>query len=262
MKLKTGKLRKMRCRLEQPVQYELVISDELIPLNSFLNKSISLKFTGDIHCIHCNRKTNKSFQQGYCFPCYRELLDSQLCMIHPERCAFKGKCPTDNWVTEGHCKPHIIYLANSSGLKVGVTRETQVPTRWIDQGAIQALPIIKTDNRYEAGCIEVELKKHFNDKTNWRKMLKGEVEKIDLLKERDKVFSLLDNKNLGFIDSNVVGIDYPVVTFPEKITSLSFDKTPEVAGQLLGIKGQYLIFDKGVINIRKFGGYNVKFNSD
>ena len=250
----------MKSRLADPVHYELIVDDDHVNLNTLLGKTFNFVFSGEIYCIQCGRKTTKSFQQGYCFPCYRELLNNQLCVIHPERCLFQGECPKDHWVTEGHGEPHIVYLANSSGLKVGVTRETQIPTRWIDQGAIQALPIIKVANRYQAGLLEAELKNYVNDKTNWRAMLKNEVKKINLMNERDKLFKLIkNNASISWLkNEKPIDIQYPVLNYPTKVVSFDFDKQSLIAGKLLGIKGQYLIFDTGVINIRKFGGYKIK----
>lgn len=267
-----GNLRKLNSELAAPIQYQLCLSEQTIALNDYLDQTISLTFTGNMHCIQCGRKINKSFQQGHCFPCLRRLQECNLCIIHPERCLVEsGQCPVDDWA-HAHChQTHIIYLANSSGLKVGITRHTQVPTRWIDQGAVQALPIFSAKNRYQSGIMEVALKAFVNDRTNWRKMLKNEVTPIDLTAARDQLFieakSKIDqvitefNGDIAPLTETAIELDYPVLQYPEKITSLSLDKTPEVSGRLLGIKGQYLLLDSGVINIRKFGGYEVKFNS-
>ena len=159
-------------------------------------------------------------------------------------------------------QPHIVYFAVSSGLKVGVTRDTQVPTRWIDQGAHQALPIVEVPNRYLAGITEVALKAYFNDKTNWRIMLQNKGEALDLVAERAACIAKLPSEVQPYVvlDSPIF-IDFPVARFPEKVKSLNFDKQPIVEGVLQGIKGQYLILDTGVINIRKFTAYNVQFSA-
>jgi len=267
----TGTLRKMKGVLGSPVQYALRLGEAEVPLNAVLGKTLSLNHTGLIYCTQCGRKTNKSFQQGYCFPCFRRLSECNLCTIHPERCRVEhGTCPKDDWV-HSHCyQDHIVYLANSSGLKVGITRHTQVPTRWIDQGAKQAIPIFKVSNRYRSGVVEVALKAFVSDRTNWRTMLKQEVASLDLpalrddlLEQAKKQVSDVANQFDGdgivaLDDATVVELRYPVLQYPEKIVSLSLDKTPLVEGCLLGIKGQYLIFDVGVMNIRKFGGYEVQ----
>jgi len=268
----TGSLKKMRTELSKEVQYFLRCGEEEIHLNDCLNKRVTLQFEQEIHCIHCGRKTAKSFQQGYCFPCLRRLRECNLCMIHPERCLVEKKgCPENDWAHAQCHQHHIVYLANSSALKVGITRHTQVPTRWIDQGAIQALPIIQVPNRYQSGIVETIIKQHVSDKTHWRQMLKGQVEPIALAKERDRLLALTENEiakaahdftepGMEMITAEEVHIHYPVIEYPEKITSLSLDKTPQVSGILRGIKGQYLLLDTGVMNIRKFGGYvvNVK----
>ena len=167
-------------------------------------------------------------------------------------------------------RPHYVYLANSSGMKVGITRETQLPTRWIDQGAAQALPIFKVATRLQSGVLEVILKQHIADKTDWRALLKGAPEPANLAEKRDQLFELCAqgiretqarfgmDAIVPLESGEIVDIDYPVLEYPTKITSLNLDKTPEIRGTLLGIKGQYLIFDIGVINIRKYTGYHVE----
>ncbi len=263
----------MKAELDSPVQYFLPLSDESIPLNAMIGQSLSLVFNGQIHCIHCGRKTNKSFNQGYCFPCFRSLAQCDMCILKPEQCHFhEGTCREPDWAL-GHCmQPHIVYLANSSGIKVGITRRTQIPTRWIDQGAVQALPILQVEERFHAGLIEIVLKEHVSDRTNWRRMLKGESTKADLIEKRDFLFEKCHQKiqeiQQRFGDDSIkktddheaIMIEYPVEEYPTKIKSFNFDKHPDVSGTLLGIKGQYLIFDTGVINIRKFGGYQVELS--
>ena len=259
----TGNLRKMQAVHTAPVSYALPIGEEAVPLNPLLGKKISLSFTGEIHCINCGRKTNKSFQQGYCFPCMQQLARCDICILKPELCHFhKGSCREPEWGRE-HCMiDHFVYLAVSSGLKVGITRHSQVPTRWIDQGAVTAMPIARVGSRYDSGRVEVALKEHFNDKTNWRNMLKNMVVEADPVTERAKIMPVLqdilkDYQGYEVMQETIYRFEYPVLEYPDKITSLSFDKAPLVEGTLLGIKGQYLILDRGVINIRKHSGYRV-----
>lgn len=269
-----GTLRKMRSRMEQPVAYQMRLGETDVPLNSFLEKTIKLQYSGNIHCVHCGRKTNKSFNQGYCYPCFQRLAQCDSCIIHPEKCHFgQGTCREPAWGERYCMQDHIVYLANSSGLKVGITRGTQVPTRWIDQGATQALAIIRVRSRLQSGAVEVMFKQHVADKTNWRDMLKGEAKPLDmhgeakrLIAECEAELNELEDKFGFFAISVLNGIDaveikYPVMQYPEKITSFNFDKTPVVEGCLLGIKGQYLILDTGVINLRRFSGYEVSLNS-
>ncbi len=261
----------MQVALDRPVAYQLPLSDELFALNDWLGQKIRLAFQQQIHCVHCGRKTNKSFSQGYCFPCMKKLAQCDICILSPEKCHYDdGTCREPEW-GEKHCmQPHYVYLANSSGVKVGITRASNIPSRWIDQGAIQAIPVLAVQTRYQSGLAEVLFKQHIADKTNWRKMLKGQVDKIDLVQARDELLALLANSieemqsRFGIQalqiceQAETVDIEYPVLEYPDKISSLNFDKTPIIEGTLLGIKGQYLILDTGVLNIRKFTGYQIE----
>jgi len=242
-----------------PVEYYLPIDNQEIYLNPYLGKTFSLQWTGEIRCIYCERFIKKSYHQGYCFPCFQTLARCDFCILKPETCHFHlGTCREPEWGKE-HCfMPHWVYLANTSGLKVGITRETQIPTRWIDQGATEALPICRVESRYQSGLIEIQLKKWVNDKTDWRKMLSSAGEKRDLRKDRDW---LLRECNLDKIsaEKEIISIKYPVLEYPKKVKAINIEKTSFVEGTLLGIKGQYLIFDVGVLNIRKLGGYHVSF---
>ena len=267
-----GLLNKMHARLESTVQYELALSDQRIALNPLLGKVITLTFTGNIRCVHCSRTIKKSFNQGYCYPCFISLAQCDMCIMKPETCHYEaGTCREPSWGEEFCFKPHIVYLANSSGIKVGITRQTQIPTRWIDQGAVQALPIFKVQSRYMAGLIEIAIAKHVSDKTSWQQMLKNHVDPLDLADKRDELVSKCDVelteiiKRFGLqaieflVDESSVDICFPVDTYPVKIKSFNLDKNPEVSGILQGVKGQYLLLDTGVINIRKFSGYEVEF---
>ncbi|MEC8740834.1 MAG: DUF2797 domain-containing protein [Pseudomonadota bacterium] len=269
-----GIVRKMRSRLGQPVSYSARLGDNEIALNPLIDQQLKLIFSGDIYCIHCNRKTNKSFNQGYCYPCFQKLAQCDSCIIHPERCHLEqGTCREPAWGEKYCMQDHIVYLANSSGLKVGITRATQVPTRWIDQGATQALAIMRVRSRLQSGTLEMAFKQHVADKTNWRDMLKGKAAELDMAGERDRLLAACEEDineltdRFGFFAISVlkgidpVSIDYPVQAYPEKITSLNFDKEPVVSGTLKGIKGQYLIFDSGVINLRRFSGYEVELQA-
>ncbi|CAA0100607.1 Uncharacterised protein [Halioglobus japonicus] len=268
--LATGAVRKMKTALASPVAYTMILGEHEIPLNPYLGKQLQLEFLGVINCIHCNRKTSKSFNQGYCYPCFKRLAQCDSCIVSPEKCHYAaGTCREPEW-GEQHCMiDHIVYLANTSGIKVGITRGSQVPTRWMDQGATQARPIFRVSNRLQSGLVETAFKSHIADKTNWQAMLKGDAEPRDLEEVRqrlmedcaDELDALFQVHGLQaiteLIDEPDVHIDYPVLEYPSKVKSLNLDKTPVIGGTLLGIKGQYLIFDTGVINMRKYGGYNV-----
>ena len=266
-----GPLSKMVVSLEQPISYTLTLGDSSLNLNELVGKQIKIQYQGKITCCHCGRNTKKSFAQGYCYPCFSKLASCDTCIMSPEKCHYAaGTCREPEW-GEKHCMtPHIVYLANSSGVKVGITRETQVPTRWIDQGAIEAIPVFRVSTRHLSGLVEVVFKNHVTDRTNWRAMLKGQVAELDMVAERDRLLELVkdDIQKIRdeFPDETVELVDiaaktpmqYPVDVWPEKVVSLNLDKTPEVSGQLMGIKGQYLILDSGCINIRKFGSYHVE----
>lgn len=269
-----GVTEKMRTQLSEPVQYELLLNDDSVALNPLLGKAIKLRFTGLIACVHCHKLIKKTFNQGYCYPCFTRLAQCDMCILKPETCHYHlGTCREPEWGLAFCFQPHIVYLANSSGIKVGITRQTQIPTRWIDQGAVQALPIFKVASRYQAGLIEVALAKHISDKTSWQQMLKKQPEPIDLVAQRDLLLELCDPE-LAEIrqqfessavqllpDESVVDIQFPVVHYPQKLKSFNFDQQTEVSGILQGIKGQYLLLDTGVLNIRKFTGYELEFFS-
>jgi hypothetical protein len=266
-----GDLRKMPSVLaDGEVSYSLPVGEQLVPLNSLLGKTLSLTYLGSIHCVHCGRKTKKSFNQGYCFPCFRRLAQCDSCIVSPEKCHFhEGTCREPEW-GEANCMiDHFVYLANTSGLKVGITRGTQVPTRWVDQGATQALPVFRVASRLDSGLLETMFAQHVADKTAWQAMLKGANTPADLhgeaqrLKElcAPEIEALQRERGLDALtaleDQTVTEVDYPVLAYPEKVRSMTFDKLPEVSGVLQGIKGQYLIFDTGVINVRRHAGYRI-----
>ena len=270
----SGNIQKMRVELDAPCRYYLPVGEDEIFLNPLINQTVSLHFTGTINCIACGRETSKSFNQGYCFPCLRSLARCDTCIVRPELCHFhKGTCREPEWAEKNCHRPHVVYLANSSGLKVGITRESQIPTRWIDQGASQALPILEVPDRYTSGLAEVVFKSHVADRTDWRKMLKGLPEPIDLEEKRmqlfadtaaelDKLQHQIGDKTLIKINNEPVLIGYPVDQYPHQVKSFNLDKTPGVNARLTGIKGQYLIFDSGVINMRKYAGYKLVFAHD
>jgi len=258
-----GTLLKMETKLVNPIEYELPIGDELIYMNPLIGKYIALKWLKEIYCVACGRKTNKSFAQGFCYPCFLNAPETSECIFRPELCRAQDGIARDMEWAENHClQDHIVYLAISSGIKVGVTRSGQIPTRWIDQGAWQAIKLAKTPNRYTAGLIEVALKEHISDRTNWQRMLKNQlIEGVDLtIAKKDMIAHLpSDLQNYISEEDNITEINYPVNEYPEKVKSLSFDKLGEITGRLWGVKGQYLIFDDGtVLNMRKHTGYMVE----
>ena len=266
-----GSLRKMQTELSDTVRYTVFHDQGGLCLNDWLGQSISLSFTGMIQCVACNRMTKKSFNQGYCFPCFRKLAACDSCIVSPEKCHLaEGTCREPDWA-EIHCQvPHIVYLANTSNVKVGITRATQLPTRWIDQGATQAKPIAQVQTRHQSGLLEVLYAKEVGDRTAWQTMLKGNGAPQDLEQIRQQLMVSCEQgiadlqRHYGesafeFLeDAPETRIEYPVLSWPEKIKAHNFDKQAVVEGTLMGIKGQYLMLDTGVLNIRKFGGYEVE----
>ena len=261
-----GTLLKMETKLENPVEYELPIGDELVYMNYLIGKYIIFKWEKEIYCIACGRKTTKSFAQGFCYPCFISSPETSECILRPELCqAHEGIARDMEWA-ENHClQDHFVYLAISSGVKVGVTRSHQVLTRWMDQGAWQAIKLAQTPNRYLAGLIEITLKEYVSDRTQWQRMLKNQlIEGVNLLDKKQEMLNLLPDylREYECFDNEIIEINYPVNEYPEKVKSIGFDKMEEIAGRLWGIKGQYLIFDDGfVLNIRKHSGYKVSLES-
>lgn len=252
----------MRVEPETPVAYALRAGEDALPLNAFLGKKVALRFLGEIRCLECGRKTSKSFNQGHCFPCFQSLAACDTCIVRPELCHHHlGTCRQPAW-GEAHCfVDHVVYLANSTGAKVGITREHQRRTRWMDQGAVQALPIARVRNRRDSGTIETALATSLADKTNWRKLVSQDAEPLDLPALRDRLFETWPAHFPGErLEAEAVqAFTYPVEAYPPKIQSFNLDKNPLVEGTLLGLKGQYWLLDTGVINLRKWGGYTCEF---
>jgi len=266
----TGHLRKMTTALQEPVRYELTFDSGSLAIDPSAQPTVTLQYSGKISCINCGRVSNKSFSQGYCYPCFSSLPECDTCIMSPEKCHFAaGTCRDPAWGETWCMQTHYVYLANSSGVKVGITRQNQIPTRWMDQGAIQAMAILKVSTRQLAGFAEAIIRQHVSDRTRWQAMLKGEVEPLVLIDEWKTIKNLVKDEltalqtehgadAIVFIDAlEPIDIQYPIIEHPTKVKSFNLDKTPQVQGVLKGIKGQYLILDTGVINIRKFSGYEV-----
>ncbi|MDY0279568.1 MAG: DUF2797 domain-containing protein [Salinivirgaceae bacterium] len=259
-----GHLLKLKSEHSTPIHYSLPIEDQLIPLNELMGKEIQFNYTGEIHCIHCGRKTKTSFAQGYCYPCFQTLPQTEEDVLHPEKCkAHIGIARDMEWATKNCLIDHHVYLADTSQLKVGVTRHTQVPTRWIDQGASQTISLALTPNRYLAGMIEVALKSHLADKTQWRAMLNSNEKSTNLLEQKSRIEKLIPMEYQQYInpDNTIYEFEYPFIIAPLIKKSVNLEKTPSFRGRLIGIKGQYLLFDDGfALNIRKHAGYLVEFH--
>ena len=252
-----GVLQKMQTDLQDTIQYYLVFDNDVLNMNQLLGRSICISFEKH-QCMSCS-KNKEIYRQGFCKSCFFEAPQAGEWIMHPEKStAHLGIADRDlEYEQRVQLKPHIVYLANSSNVKVGVTRKTQVPTRWIDQGAHEAIEIVEVPNRYLAGITEVALKEHVGDKTNWRKMLKNDVEDEDLLAWKKKLLHFIPEEVQQYIieGNNETNINFPVDQYPVKIKSLNLSKTPEYSGVLKGIKGQYLIFeDQTVFNVRNNEG--------
>ena len=258
-----GVLRKMQTEIGSPIQYYILFENDFLNVNQVLNKTLTIDFIKH-QCLNCGNE-RPIYRQGFCKNCFFEIPSAGDWIMRPElSTAHLDKEDRDlDYEKKVQLQPHIVYLANSSNIKVGVTRKTQVPTRWIDQGAHEAIEIVEVPNRYLAGITEVALKGHIGDKTNWRKMLTNTVDDEDLVDWRNKLKQYIPQEALmHFIDSNnETHLEFPVLKYPSKVKSLNLSKTPNFKGVLKGIKGQYLIFeDETVFNIRGNEGCYVGLN--
>jgi hypothetical protein len=252
-----GVLTKMQTEYSKPVNYYLVLDTHFINFNQLINKTIELKFLR-YQCLNCHLD-KPIYRQGFCRNCFFETPKAADWILRPELSQAHLDIEDRDlaYEKEMQLQPHIVYLANSSSIKVGVTRKNQVPTRWIDQGAHEAIEILETPNRYLAGIAELALKDHVSDKTNWRNMLKNEIKDEDLKAYSAELKNYLPEEvKAYFIEDNTeTNIEFPVEAYPLKPKSLNLIKTPEYQGVLKGIKGQYLIFeDQTVFNVRSNEG--------
>ena len=271
----SGNIKKMQSSINEEnssVNYKLPIGDQSVPMNELIGQNLTITFEGKINCINCGRKSNKSFAQGHCFPCMRKLASCDTCIVKPELCHFhEGTCREPDWGETNCFTDHFIYLSNTSGLKIGITRGSQLPTRWVDQGAVSAITIYRTSSRRIAGLLEHQAAKLVADKTNWRTMLKGNIPDIDFKLRFSELESDLETiaaplreefgaESIIRTEPDVHHFDYPVIEYPKKVSSHNLDKAGQAEGKLMGIKGQYLIFHNGVMNIRKYTGYFLTLN--
>lgn len=256
-----GVLKKMQTEFVRPIQYYLIFKDDFLNINQLLNKKVSISFEG-YQCLNCS-KAKKVYRQGFCYDCFFEIPQAADWIIRPE--LSKAHLDIEDrdleYEKSVQLKPHIVYLANSSSVKVGVTRKTQVPTRWIDQGAHEAIEIVEVPNRYLAGITEIALKEFVSDKTNWRKMITNTITDENLLEWRNQLKQHIPKEaKQYFIENNTeTHMEFPVLQYPTKPKSLNLIKTPHYEGVLKGIKGQYLIFeDNTIFNIRSNEGLVVR----
>lgn len=258
-----GVLTKMKTSIGEPTNYYLDLDNDFLHINQLLDKTLHIEFVKN-QCLNCG-KNSPIFRQGYCRSCFFEIPQAADWIIRPElsKAHLNEEDRDLSYEKAMQLQPHIVYLANSSNVKVGVTRKTQTPTRWIDQGAHEALPILETPNRYLAGITELALKEHLSDKTNWRKMLQNNIEDINLQEVRDAIVPFIPSETKAYFLHNQkeISIQYPVLQYPEKVKSLNLTKTPSYTGKLKGIKGQYWLFeDQTVFNVRSNEGLVCKID--
>ncbi|WP_290585430.1 DUF2797 domain-containing protein [Alicyclobacillus sp.] len=260
-----GFLRELDPRPSDPVAYRVVTDAADAEITAWVGRRIAIEFTGERACIHCGRRVKKLFNQGYCYPCFTTLAECDLCIVKPHECHFhKGTCRDEGFAAE-HCMiPHYVYLAYSSGVKVGLTRKGRELKRWMDQGAVAAVLLAEVPTRKIAGELEMEIAKHLPDKTDWRRMLRawGEPD-VDLAAVREEVASRLPavwQRHL-LAPAQVRRFHYPRGAAEEpNLTALSLDKQPRVEGTVTAIKGQYLLLDCGVLNVKRHAGYHVQIS--
>ena len=246
------------------VEYALMAHGRPLPLKEHIGRTFTLRFTGGRTCMNCGKRVKKFYGQGTCYPCFRDAPEASACIIRPELCeAHLGKGRNVEWEREHHLQEHIVYLSFTGGIKVGVTRSTQVPVRWIDQGAVMAVPIARVPYRQLAGAIEVDLKRMFADRTQWKAMLMADGKGAEALlaEARSIVLSRTTEELREHLlpTEPIVHLSYPLTDLPPKLVNVHFEKLPEVEGRLHGIKGQYLVWTDGrVLNVRNHTGYHVE----
>jgi hypothetical protein len=259
-----GKLQKLSVQNGDPVSYTLTLgteSEAQLPLNPVLGSALEIRFLGRISCQHCGSTTPKSYGDGYCYSCFRRLARCDLCVLSPDRCHYhKGTCREPEWGESFCMQPHIVYLANSSGPKVGITRAGYEIGRWLDQGARQALPILSATTRRDAGVAEVAFAEHLPDRTDWRALVSREATPVDLLKLRDELAAKLTvlSEGVRWLDEQALSFNYPVIQYGHRLQRLRLDEEPVISGNLIGIKGQFLLFEHGVFNVRQHTSYHVR----
>lgn len=273
-----GNISKMRVSTnnEHLAQYQLPIGEQLINMNPLVGTQLKVSFDNQIHCVHCQTKTKKSFNQGYCYRCLMKLAQCDTCIIKPELCHYDaGTCREPSWGEANCLNHHYVYLANTGTIKVGITRHvsSHVSSRWIDQGATQAMAIMRVQNRLTSGLVESAMKDFIADKTNWRTMLKSQPDNADLQQLKVELLTQIEDQldeiieEYGFqaieiLDLPAVDIHYPVEQYPDKVKSINLDKDLSFSGVLQGIKGQYWMLDGDrVINMRKYAGYHLNIET-
>lgn len=244
---------------------------------------VALNHGGGFRCTVCDRQSKKLFD-GCCYPCFQTSAQADRCVLNPVGCHYmEGTCREPKWGEEFCYQTHYVYLAHTDKLKVGITRQGQVPTRWIDQGATIAVLIAKVGSRHQAGLLEGLLSQRYADKSHWMKMLKAgnnrpDSSAFDEMRREALSFlraelkgpngqafiapitqALASASDIEILDDAVLAeIEFPLwQAVPEKITSLNLEKNPSLDSKILGIKGQYLFLENGVFNVRRHEGFVV-----
>jgi hypothetical protein len=264
-----GALEKMGVRPGYPAEYQMVLragdggDEQKVDLNPFIGNGLKIEFGGLITCCHCAQETRKSYGEGYCYPCFRSLARCDLCVVSPARCHYQqGTCREPAWGEAFCMQPHVVYLANASGAKVGITRPGQERTRWLDQGAVQGLVVAVAASRHLAGVLEAALARHVGDRTDWRAMVRAAPAPIDLRQLRDRLRSAVAvPEGVQWCERQVHDLEYPVRRYPHLLARLRLQRGHPVAGRLIGIKAQYLLFEHGVFNVRQHRSYHVRVSS-
>lgn len=256
-----GVVKKMVTELSKPINYFIEFEDNFIHLNQFIDKLFKFECIG-YSCLSCSESQNL-YRQGFCKSCFFESPLTGDWIMRPELSkAHLNIADRDlDYEKKIQLQPHVVYLSNTGRIKVGVTRKSQIPYRWIDQGAHEAVELLQTPNRFLAGEAEVALKKYMSDKTNWRSMLKNERDSSNIKSSKDHAKNFIPSNLLHyFVDaSNVLSIDFPVVEYPDNPKSIKLNKDSFFSGILKGVKGQYLIFEKNqVLNYRAHEGHIFK----
>lgn len=262
-----GMLRKMNTEYTPQscqVGYTLNLDgDGVLFLNPLVGEEIQLEYTGKIHCVACGRSVVKTFNSGYCYPCFKGLAECDICIVRPEKCHFHlGTCRDPVW-GKNHCfQTHTLYLARSGSIKIGITRTVQQLHRWMDQGASEAREIGFFENRYQVGLAEADISRNMKDKTNWQKMLKNVTTTESFEYYFQQILSWLPKELRPSLvhHGKSYSFSYPVLAYPQKVKSKKLDEFPSFKSKLMGIKGQYLIFEGHVFNLRSHGGYLIRLS--
>ncbi len=261
-----GILTKMGVAAGTPITYTLRLGDDAVRMNDLLDRDIAIEFTGELRCRVCGQGVRKLYGEGYCWPHFQSDPGNAPCIVRPELCeAHLGLGRDPAWEAAHHATPHVVYLAHSGGLKVGVTRRENVPARWIDQGAGAAIGIAQTPYRRLAGDIEVALKAVLSDRTAWNRMLtNADAGATDLLAEKARAIAAIPAPLAGYVTAldGVTVLEYPVLAYPAKVRGASLARQARVTGRLAGIRGQYLMFADGlVLNVRRHTGYEIRLSA-